>query len=94
MRAEGSNQRRFACSGPSLSTGALALDCSSNGRLLAGGCKLPGQSKWAVTVLDLKTGTSRIVCRYDCENGIQSLAWSPDGTYLLCSLLREPGTPS
>jgi len=86
MRADGSNKRRLAYTGPSLSSGGKALAYSANGRMLAGGCKLPGQSNWAVTVLDLKTRTSRIVCRFGCENGVQSLTWSPDGRRIAATI--------
>ena len=86
MRADGGNKRRLAYSGPSLSNGSRALAYAAGGRYLAGGCKLPGQSRWAVTVLDLRTGKSRVVCRYQCENGVQSLSWSRDGRRLAATI--------
>jgi Tol biopolymer transport system component len=86
MRADGSDQHKLSYSGPSLSNGSRALAYSKNGRYLAGGCRLPGQGKWAVTVLDRKTGKSRIVCRFRCENGVQSLSWSRDGRRLAASI--------
>jgi len=83
MRSDGTNERRVAYTGPSLTTGTGVLDYSTNGRLLAGGCKLAGQNRWAVTVLNLKTKKSRIVARYTSASSIQSLTWSPDSTRLI-----------
>jgi len=85
MRSDGSNVRRLVYEGPSLTSGTHALAYSPNGRLLAGGSKVTPEGevwKWAVTVLDLKTRRSRIVCRYQSEGGIQSLSWSPNGRQL------------
>ena len=85
MRSDGSNVRRLACGGPSLTSGTHALAYSPNGRLLAGGNLATPEGevwKWAVTVLDLRTGKSRIVYRYQSEGGIQSLSWSPNGRRL------------
>lgn len=85
MRSDGSNVRRLAYEGPSLTSGTHALAYSPNGRLLAGGNLVTPEGavwKWAVTVLDLKTHKSRIICRYSSEGGIQSLSWSPDGRQL------------
>lgn len=83
MRSDGTNERRVVYTGPSLTTGTSVLAYSTNGRLLAGGCKLAGQSRWAVTVLNLKTKKSRIVARYTSASDIQSLTWSPGSTRLI-----------
>ena len=85
MRSDGSNVRRLAYKGPSLTSGTDALAYSPNGRLLAGGYSVTpegGVWKWAVTVLDLRTGKSRVVYRYQSEGGIESLSWSPNGRQL------------
>jgi Tol biopolymer transport system component len=85
MRSDGSNVRRLAYEGPSLTSGTHALAYSPNGRFLAGGNVVTPEGevwKWAVTVLDLKTGKSRVVYRYQSEGGIQSLSWSPNGRQL------------
>lgn len=82
MRSSGSNVRRVAYEGPSLTSGSHALAYAPNGRYLAGGLKVTPDAtgqKFAVTVLDLKTRKSRIVCQYESEGGIQSLSWSPNG---------------
>jgi Tol biopolymer transport system component len=83
MRADGTHQRRLTYSGPSL-TGTGVLAYSSNGRLLAGGCKLAGQNKWAITVLNLKTRKSHIIHRFSCQlfDGAHSITWSPNSRQL------------
>ena len=81
MRADGSNLRRLAYSGPSLASGSTALAFSPNGRRLAGACTL-AQGEYGVTVLDLGTHRSRIIGRVSCEGGVISLSWSPNGTQL------------
>jgi Tol biopolymer transport system component len=89
MRADGTHRRRLSYSGPSLSSGTRALAYSTDGHLLAGGCKVTPDltgKKWAVTVLDLTTGKSRIVCRYSSEGGIESLDWSPNGRRLAATV--------
>ena len=82
MRSDGSNQRRLAYSGPSLSSGSTALAFSPDGRHLAGACTL-GVWRYGVTVLDLATRRSRIVGRISCQGGIVSLTWSPHGAQLV-----------
>ena len=82
MRSDGSNQRRLAYSGPSLSSGSTALAFSPDGRQLAGACTL-GVWRYGVTVLDLATRRSRIVGRISCQGGIVSLTWSPHGAQLV-----------
>ena len=82
MRADGSSERPLTYEGPTLTTGTHALAYSPDGRFLAGGLKVtPDEtgSKWALTVLDLHSGVSRIVRRYSSQGGIESLSWSPDG---------------
>ena len=86
MRSDGSNRRRLAYVGPSLAGGSSALAYSPHGGLLAGGSKLGAQNEWAVTVLDLKARTSRIVYRYTSAGGVQSLTWSPDGAELVAAI--------
>ena len=86
MRSDGANRRRLAYVGPSLAGGSSALAYSPHGGLLAGGAKLAAQNSWAVTVLDLKARTSRIVYRYDSADGVQSLTWSPDGAQLVATI--------
>jgi WD40-like Beta Propeller Repeat len=86
MRSNGTNKHRLVYAGPSLADGSSALAYSPNGRLLAGGCKLAGQDKWAVTVLNLATRKSRIVARYTCQNGITSITWKPDSSQLVATI--------
>ena len=86
MRSDGTNEHRLVYNGPSLANGSSALAYSPNGRLLAGGCRLAGQNKWAVTVLNLTTKKSRIVARYACENGITSITWKPDSSQLVATI--------
>jgi Tol biopolymer transport system component len=86
MRSDGSNRRRLTYAGPSLAGGSSALAYSPDGSLLAGGAKLAAQNEWAVTVLDLKARTSRIVYRYASAGGVQSLTWSPDGAQLVATI--------
>lgn len=90
MRADGTNQQRLTYSGPSMTSGTKALAYSPNGRYLAGGTSLHTQygygTLWAITVLDLKTKSSRVVARYYCQNGIQSLSWSPSGRQLVATI--------
>ena len=86
MRSDGSNRRRLTYAGPPLAGGSSALAYSPHGGLLAGGCKLAAQNSWAVTVLDLKARTSRIVYQYDSAGGVQSLTWSPDGHQLVATI--------
>jgi Tol biopolymer transport system component len=86
MRSDGTNQRRLTYVGPSLTSGSSALAYSPGGSLIAGGAKLAAQNKWAVTVLDLKARTSRIVYRYDSAGGVESLTWSPDGHQLVATI--------
>lgn len=86
MRADGGNQRHLTYAGPSLASGSSALAYSPDGRRLAGGAKLAAQNRWAITVLDLKSRTSRIVYRYDSAGGVQSLTWSPDGAQLVATI--------
>jgi len=86
MRSDGTDQRRLTYAGPSLASGSSALAYSPHGSLLAGGAKLAAQNEWAVTVLDLKAKTSRIVYRYTSAGGVQSLTWSPDGAQLVATI--------
>lgn len=86
MRSDGSNQRQVSYAGPSLTSGATALAYSPDGRYLAGGCRVGDPNSWAVTVLDLKTRMSRILLPFECENGVISVTWSPDGKRLAASI--------
>ena len=94
MRSDGTNQRRLTYSGPSLTSGSYALAYSPDGRYLAGGTSLKAGPEygsdygvfWGITVLDLRTRQSRVVYRYRCENGIQSLSWSGDGSQLVATV--------
>ncbi len=86
MRSDGTHQRQVRYSGPSLTTGSYALAYSPDGRYLAGGCRVGDPNDWAVTVLDLKTRKSHIICPFVCENGVISVSWSPDGKRLAASI--------
>ena len=91
MRADGTHQRRLTYSGPSL-TGTGVLAYSSNGRLLAGGCKLAGQNKWAITVLNLKTRKSHIIHRFSCQLFDGVIHLRGPRTASSCSLPSAPAT--
>jgi Tol biopolymer transport system component len=86
MRSDGSNKRTLKYTGPSLTSGTHVLAYSPNGRHLAGGTSLRTGSRWAVTVLDLRTRRSHVIYSYPCENGIVSLTWSPDGSQLVANV--------
>ena len=86
MRSDGTHLRQLKYSGPSLTTGSYVLAYSPDGRYLAGGCRVGDPNDWAVTVLDLKTRKSHIVCPFECENGVISISWSPDGKRLAASI--------
>lgn len=90
MRSNGTNERRLAYRGPSMTSGTNALAYSPSGRYLAGGTSLRTKygygTLWAITVLDLRTKRSRTVARYYCQNGIQSLSWSPNGKQLIATI--------
>ncbi len=90
MRSDGTNQRRLTYSGPSLTSGSYALAYSPDGRYLAGGTSLRTNgnygTEWGITVLDLRTRQSRVVYKYPCQNGIQSLSWSGDSSQLVATV--------
>lgn len=90
MRADGTNQQRLAYRGPSMTSGTNALAYSPSGRYIAGGTSLRTAygygTLWAITLLDLRTKRSRVVARYYCQNGIQSLGWSPNGKQLIATI--------
>jgi Tol biopolymer transport system component len=90
MRPDGTNKRALRCTGPSLTSGSHRLAYSPNGRYLAGGTSLRTSNgygyRWAVTVVNLKTRQSHIVYRYNSENGVVSLTWSPDSSQLVANV--------
>ena len=85
VNAAGGSVRRLTYTGPSLVTGSTDLAYSPNGRLLAGSQVL-SNGRYAITVLNLRTKTSRLIVRYFCEGGARSLTWSPNSRQLIATI--------
>lgn len=88
MRANGSNVRRLAYEGPSLTSGTDALAYSPNGRQIALTVEYGGGSG----LLKVDVASGRLLKTHEGDYNTGSVSWRPDGKNLLCSMYRAPGS--